>query len=105
MHKISIYLLALATLTPLLVAQTSPDTGVKQFPPQSRTIDDVLVPVPSEIFNTLDKFAHSNWRAVQRPELAQWRPHGDQAEIALLLGAVIAEGFIAVEAEDTDRKS
>jgi flagellar biosynthesis regulator FlaF len=101
MHKIPIYLLALATLTPLLVAQILPDAGVKQFPPQARAIDDVLVPVPSEIFNTLDKFAHSNWRAVQRPELAQWRPHGDQAEIALLLGAVIAEGFIAVEAEDT----
>ena len=100
MHKISIYLLALATLTSLLVAQTPPDTGVKQFPPQSTAIGDVLVPVPSEIFNTLDKFAHSNWRAVQRPELAQWRPHGEQTEIALLLGVVIAEGFIAVEAED-----
>jgi hypothetical protein len=100
MRKISIYLLALATLTPLLAAQTPPDTGVKQFPPQSRAINDVLVPVPSEIFNTLDKFAHSNWRGVQRTELAQWTPHADEAEIALLLGAVIAEGFVAVEAED-----
>ena len=99
-HKISIYVLALATLTPVLVAQTPPDTGAKQLPQQSRAIDDVLVPVPREVFNTLDKFAHSNWRAVQRTELAQWKPHGDQAEIALLLGAVIAEGFIAVEAED-----
>ena len=63
-------------------------------------VDGVLVPVPSEIFNTLDKFRHSNWRAVQRPELARWKPPGDQAENALLLGAVIAEGFIAVEAED-----
>lgn len=100
MHNTSIYILALATLTSLLVAQTPPDAGVKQFPPQSTAIGDVLVPVPSEIFNTLDKFAHSNWRAVQRPELAQWRPHGEQTEIALLLGVVIAEGFIAVEAED-----
>ena len=63
-------------------------------------VDGVLVPVPSEIFNTLDKFRHSNWRAVQRPELARWKPPGNQAENALLLGAVIAEGFIAVEAED-----
>lgn len=100
MHKISIYLLALATLTSLLVAQTPPDTGVKQLPPQSTAIEDVPVPVPREIFDTLDKFAHSNWRAVQRPEFAQWRPPGDQTEIALLLGVVIAEGFIAVEAED-----
>jgi hypothetical protein len=100
MHKFLIYFIALATSAHLIVAQTSPDTGVKQLPSQSRSIDDVLVPVPSEIFNTLDKFAHSNWHAAQRPELAQWRPHGDQAEIALLLGVVIAEGFIAVEAED-----
>lgn len=58
------------------------------------------MPVPSEVFATLDKFAHSNWRAVQRPELGGWKPHGDQTEIALRLGAVIAEGFVAVEAED-----
>ena len=100
MKKILIYTTAFATRLSLLVAQTPPNTGVRQFPPQTTAMKGVLVPVPREIFDTLDKFAHSNWRAVQRPELAQWRPHGDQAEIALLLGAVIAEGFIAVEAED-----
>jgi flagellar biosynthesis regulator FlaF len=100
MNKILIYIPAFATLTSLLVAQTPPNTGVRQFPPQTTAIKGVLVPVPREIFDTLDKFADSNWRAVQRPELAQRRPHGDQAETALLLGVVIAEGFIAVEAED-----
>ena len=58
------------------------------------------MPVPREIFDALDKFAHSNWRSVQRPELAERRPRGDQADTALLLGVVIAEGFIAVEAKD-----
>jgi flagellar biosynthesis regulator FlaF len=100
MKKILIYIAAFATLISLLVAQTPPNTGVRQFPPQSTAIKGVLVPVPREIFDTLDKFASSNWRAVQRPELAQQRPHSDQAETALLLGVVIAEGFIAVEAED-----
>jgi hypothetical protein len=71
-----------------------------QLPPQVTRAEDVLVPVASEIFRTLDKFKHSNWRAVQRPELATWRPRGEQSAIALLLGAIIAEGFIAVEAED-----
>ena len=89
-----------ATLAALLVAQTPPPAAAQRLPSQSTTIDDVLVPVPSETFTTLDKFAHSNWRAVQRPELARWKPRGDQTEIALLLGAVIAEGFVAVEAED-----
>jgi len=100
MKKILIYIPAFATLISLLVAQTPPNTGVRQFPPQSTAIKGVLVPVPREIFDTLDKFANSNWRAVQRPKLAQQRPHSDQAETALLLGAVMAEGFTAVEAED-----
>ena len=99
MKKILIYIPAVATLISLMVAQTPPNTGVRQLPPQSTAIKGVLVPVPREIFDTLDKFASSNWRAVQRPELAQQRPHGDQAETALQLGVVIAEGFIAVEAE------
>jgi hypothetical protein len=102
MKKILIYTTAFPTLLSLLVAQTPPNTGVRQFPPQTTAVKGVLVPVPREIFDTLDKFANSNWRAVQHPELAQQRPHGNQAETALLLGAVIAEGFVAVEAEDAD---
>ena len=30
-----------------------------------------------------------------------WKSHGNQAQIATLLGVVIAEGFIAMEAEDS----
>jgi flagellar biosynthesis regulator FlaF len=100
MTKILICVLASLTLTLPLLAQTPSNTSIKQFPPQSTVVGGVLVPVPNEIFNTLDKFANSNWRAVLDPELAQRRPHSDQAENALLLGVVIAEGFIAVEAED-----
>jgi hypothetical protein len=88
-------------LAALVTAQTPAPTAA-QLPSESTVLDDVLVPVPSAVFVTLDKFAHSNWRAVQRPELARWKPHGNQTEIAFLLGAVIAEGFIAVEAEDLD---
>ncbi|MGH8094536.1 MAG: hypothetical protein ACREIF_13875 [Chthoniobacterales bacterium] len=106
MNKTLLCVVGIATLTSLRAAQPSPTPGRKPFPHQFRTVDGLLVPVPSEIFNTLDKFRQSNWRAVQRPELARWKPPGDQAENALLLGAVIAEGFIAVEAEDaTEAKS
>ena len=38
---------------------------------------------------------------VKRPEVARWKSHGDQAQIATLLGVVIAEGFIAMESEDS----
>lgn len=91
--------ISFVALAALLTAQTPAPSAV-QLPAESKVVDGVLVPVPSAVFTTLDKFAHSNWRAVQRPELAHWKPHGNQTELALLLGAVIAEGFVAVEAED-----
>jgi hypothetical protein len=89
-------------LPALLAAQTPTTAPVPSLPSQSTAIENVPVPVPKEIFATLDKFTHPNWVAVQRTELARWKPHGNQADIALLLGAVIAEGFVAVEAHDTD---
>ena len=54
-----------------------------------------------EIFRSLDQFQDANWAAVKRPEVARWKSHGDQAQIATLLGVVIAEGFIAMEAKDS----
>ena len=62
----------------------------------------LAVPIPKEIFHTLDQFRDANWRGIKRPEVARWKSHGDQAQIATLLGVVTAEGFIAMEAEDSD---
>ena len=59
------------------------------------------MPVPKEIFRSLDQFRNANWHAIKRPEVARWKSHGDQTQIATLLGVVIAEGFIAMEAEDS----
>lgn len=101
MTKFLIFFFGLTTLTFPLPAQPPPPNGAKGLPPQATIVRGVLVPVPREIFLALDRFAHSNWLTVQRPELAHWRPPGDQVHNALLLGALIAEGFVAVEAEDT----
>ena len=72
---------------------------LSEFPAAS--VQDVLVPVPSEIFGVLDKLGNPNWKAQLR--LSKTHTPEDRAQIALLLGSVIAEGFIAVEAEDTER--
>lgn len=85
---------------PASAQQTARTADEAQLPPHVTRVDDVLVPLAGEVFKTLDVFAHYNWRGVQRDELATWRARGDQTSIALLLGAVIAEGFIAVEAKD-----
>ena len=87
-------------LGPAAAQQTSRTADTTRLPPHVTRVDDVLVPLATEVFKTLDVFAHYNWRGVQRDELATWRARGDQTSIALLLGAVIAEGFIAVEAKD-----
>jgi hypothetical protein len=79
----------------------TPSAENSQLSPQARQVHGVAVPVPKEIFRSLDQFQDANWRAVKRPEVAGWKSHGDQAQIATLLGVVIAEGFIAMEAEDS----
>ena len=81
-------------------AQTSSEEN-SQLSPEARQVHGIAVPVPKEIFRSLDQFRDANWRAIKCPEVARWKSHGDQAQIATLLGIVIAEGFIAMESEDS----
>lgn len=92
-------LLSLGLLTSSLQAQSDPPRTLPGFPAES--VDDVVVPVPSEIFNVLDKMGSPNWRAQYRPTAG--RNTGNRAQVALLLGTVIADGFVAVEAEDAEK--
>jgi len=102
MKKSLILILALAAS---VFAETSSEPpariDVSAFPPASKLIDDVVVPVPSEVFRVLDKLGKPSWNAVLRSSKSPVKAPGEQAQTALLLGTVIAEGFIAVEATDT----
>ena len=82
-------IVALVALSPIAFAQVPQKI---QLPPQSKLIDDVVVPVPSEIFGVLDKLGRPNWTAVQRSSKSVASPIGDQPQTALLLGAVIWMG-------------
>jgi hypothetical protein len=86
---------------PMLVLAQTPPQQNSPLPPQAKEVRGVAVPVPKEIFRLLDRFPDANWTAVKRPEIAHWKSHGDQAQIASLLGVVIAEGFVAMEAKDS----
>ncbi len=68
----------------------------------TQMIDDVVVPVPSEVFKVLDKLQRPSWSEVLRPTKGVAKPSGGPEQISLMLGAVIAEGFIAVEAENAE---
>jgi hypothetical protein len=72
---------------------------LSEFP--AAAVDEVVVPVPSEIFAVLDKLGNPNWK--NQLHLGKARTPEDRARTALLLGNVIAEGFVAVEAEDAER--
>lgn len=86
------------------VAPTPGAGGGSQLPlpPQVQTMNGVLAPVPGEIFRTLDTFRDANWRGVLQPDLTELRVVGGPPRIALSLGLVIGEGFIAIAADEPD---
>src|SRR5215470_13525446 len=96
--KVSIWVQAVLAIS--ASAQTSSEQN-SPLPSQAKEVHGLAVPVPKEIFRSLDQFRNANWSAVKRPEVARWKSHGDQAQIATLLGVVTAEGFIAMEAKDS----
>src|SRR5690349_10790727 len=64
----------------------------------SKNIDEVMVPLPNEIFSALGKLDSVNWKEFVRTN--KGTNFTERPRIALLLGTVIADGFIAVQAED-----
>jgi len=64
----------------------------------SKKVENVVVPLPNEIFGALNKLGSVNWREYVRTEKTS--NFTSRPRIALLLGTVIADGFIAVQAED-----
>ena len=75
---------------------------VAKLPAQAKVIDRVVIPVPNEIFAVLDKLGKPRWAGLIHRDVSKARPTGDTPQIAMMLGMIIAEGLIAVEAEDAD---
>src|ERR1700739_2097180 len=61
-------------------------------------IDSLTVPTPGEFFKAIDKPGNPSWASQFRPPT----PIGgvNRAQMALNLGTLIADGYIAVEAQD-----
>src|SRR5438067_12160971 len=63
--------------------------------------DSISIPTPGELFAALGKPGKPNWIGQYRgPVPTTYR---DRAQIALNLGGLIADGFIAVEAKDSQQ--
>src|SRR5438309_6340014 len=63
--------------------------------------DSISIPTPGELFAALGKTGKTNWSGQYRgPMPVTYR---NRAQIALNLGGLIADGFIAVEAKDSQQ--
>ncbi len=72
---------------------------VSNFP--GAFVEDVFVPVPSEVFAVLDKLGEPDWRGQLERE-GGYGTHSDRTLIALIFGVAVADGFLAVEAQDRE---
>jgi hypothetical protein len=63
--------------------------------------DSISIPTPGELFSALGKAGKTNWAGQYRGPIPV--TYRNRAQIALNLGGLIADGFIAVEAKDTQQ--
>ena len=68
---------------------------------QAVTSDTFSVPTPGELLAALNKVGKPNWQAQYRPPIPT--AYTSRPQIALNLGGLIADGYIAVEAEDSQQ--
>src|SRR5882724_8335624 len=63
--------------------------------------DSISIPTPGELFAALEKPGKTNWSGQYRGPMPM--TYRDRAQTALNLGGLIADGFIAVEAKDSQQ--
>ena len=105
LSRVLLWPLAIALALPVVAVRAQDAAPAKKIDVSRFTnnVEDVVIPVPSEIFNALDKLGGSpNWSGTLPGGESKAHPKV-QAQIALLLGDVIADGFISVEAKDSKR--
>lgn len=64
-------------------------------------IDSLTIPTPGELFAALEKPGKPDWASQYRTPIPV--TYRNRAQIALNLGGLIADGFIAVEAQDSQQ--
>jgi hypothetical protein len=63
--------------------------------------DSLTIPTPGELFAALDKPGKPDWASQYRTPIPM--TYRNRAQIALNLGGLIADGFIAVQAQDSQQ--
>src|SRR5213082_1308301 len=84
----------------VFVATGATDTGRLPADQLAKAVrsDSISIPTPGELFAALGKSEKTNWSGQYRGPIPV--TYSNRAQIALNLGGLIADGFIAVEAKD-----
>ena len=99
--------LAMLCLSAFVVGAEEPAQAIAPTPLAKEEVDgaarlDALsIPTPGELLAALNKLGKMDWSAKFRAPIATSFP--SRAQMALNLGGLIADGYIAVEAEDTQQ--
>jgi hypothetical protein len=93
-------LLLLPVLVGALIGAEAPRLAPEQMAKAART-DTITIPTPGELFAALQKPGKPNWTGAYRAPIPT--SYKSRPQIALNLGGLIADGFIAVEAQDSQQ--
>lgn len=99
--KIGLCLLASLLLSHFTFAEQLPTKlDISSLP--ASFIDEVIVPNPDEVFSLMDKLpGKPDWSSKVRKDFVVNKP-GNRTTLALIFGTLIADGFVAVQAQDTE---
>lgn len=93
-------LLSLPIIAGVLIGAEPNHLAPEQLAKAART-DAITIPTPGELFAALQKPGKPNWTGAYRGPIPT--TYKNRAQIALNLGGLIADGFIAVEAQDSQQ--
>jgi hypothetical protein len=83
----------------MLLSEQAP-SKINLNDPNLQIVDGSVIPIPLEIFASLDKLGKQDWgREVENREI---RLDTNRSRTAMLFGLTVSEGFIAVQAEDKE---
>src|SRR5437762_13442642 len=102
-----IFRVPLAALASLAFFSAAFATEPAPLPPDQLAkaikIDSLTIPTPGELFAALEKPGKPDWAGQYRTPIPM--TYRNRAQIALNLGGLVADGFIAVEAQEIGRAS
>ena len=99
MNRIRRLLLSAFSAVPAVGLQAAETAMTPDQIKQVVRIESITIPMPGEFFAAINKHGRPNWKQLVRtgtPEATDSR-----SQIALILGTLVADGYIAVEAQDS----